>query len=100
MDACLEAKMAMLHGVISMQDLINFWWLRLRMLDPSLIPWKPGRCITDTNPQVLDPDHPIRKCITRLEEKHVTWTASLLMLRMGNSVSQSDTPDLPKLTGG
>lgn len=34
------------------------------------------------------------------EEKQVTWTASLVMLRMGNSVSQSDTPDLPKLTGG
>ena len=68
-DACIEAHLHMTLGIILMQDIIHWWWLRLRQYDDNLVPWKPGQSITDTNSQVLDPNHPIRKCCP------ITWNS-------------------------
>jgi hypothetical protein len=62
--ACVEARLHLPLDVVLIQDIINWWWIQLRLYDDTLVPWKPGQSITDTNPQVLDPNHPIRKCCT------------------------------------
>ncbi|GAB7322717.1 hypothetical protein MBLNU13_g03610t1 [Cladosporium sp. NU13] len=68
-DACSVAKMDPIKDVVFLQNIITFWWAQFRIYNPTLKPWKPGQSMADVNPQILNPDHPLRKCSTQTLDK-------------------------------
>jgi hypothetical protein len=64
---------------------IDNFFLMLRTQDPNLLPWKVGGSIYDTNPQLLNPAHPLRACITHFwsrKAKDVTKPIATNTMRM------------------
>lgn len=62
-EMCPKAAMEIYNDVHAREHLITLWWSRLRILDPILRPWRRGEKMTDVNLQVLDPNHPVHKCM-------------------------------------
>lgn len=69
--ACIESMIDLYYDRSQLQWWIDFFWYRFRLLDPSLQYWSSGESIFDKNPQLLDPNHPIRECVTAF------WTPSI-----------------------
>jgi hypothetical protein len=60
---CPKAAMKIYNDVHAREHLITLWWSRLRIMDPILRPWRRGEKMTDVDLQVLDPNHPVHKCM-------------------------------------
>jgi hypothetical protein len=76
--ACVEAQIDIYHNTAQKQwwaDRYVFW---LRAISPDLKPWSADGTIFDTNPQLIDADHPLRKLpsgrIQCMEEPSTTST--------------------------
>lgn len=55
--AWLIARMELFQDTRARKKLITLTWSRLRLLDPTLLPWGVDETIATKNPQVLDKDH-------------------------------------------
>ena len=55
--ACMIARMEFFQDTRARKKLITLTWSRLRLLDPTLLPWGVDESIATKNPQVLDKDH-------------------------------------------
>jgi hypothetical protein len=60
--ACLIARIELFQDEKFMSRNNANWYLRFRLLDPGLLPWKPGQKITDVNPGVSHATHPLQSC--------------------------------------
>ena len=54
---CIVARIEFFDDTIRRKRLITQTWARLRLLDPSLLPWGIDETIASKNPQVLEKDH-------------------------------------------
>lgn len=59
--ACIIARMETFQDTRARKKLITLTWSRLRLVDPTLLPWGVDETIATNNPQVLDKDHLMQK---------------------------------------
>jgi hypothetical protein len=55
--ACTIARMEFFHDTYARKKLVTLAWSRLRLLDPTLLPWVINETIATKNPQVLHKEH-------------------------------------------
>lgn len=60
--ACLSAKFDAFYDPVIRSYFADYYFGRLRLLDPTLKPWKFDQTIESVNPQLADPSHPLRGC--------------------------------------
>jgi hypothetical protein len=60
--ACVEAQIDIYHNTTQKQWWADRYFFWLRAIATDLHPWSANGSIFDTNTQLLDPNHPLRKC--------------------------------------
>jgi hypothetical protein len=85
--ACVEAQIDIYHNTTQKQWWADRYFFWLRAIAPNIKPWSANGTIFDTNPQLLDADHPLRKC-------HSTFWKNSVYGRLVDHVDKRATCDV------